>query len=217
MSGDLPTGVQSRAHEIIVACIVCSIFSVIFVAIRAYTRYFVNRSVGLDDYAAFITLPLSIVYSVLIGLSTRHGMGLHEIDFTPALFEQWYLWIGIASEFYALSLMGYKVAILLLYLRIYKVDRYFRWACYATLFIVVGYLFSNVITQFLGCNPPQKSWMTKLPGHCIDGVMADYGYGSLHFITDLIIFILPIPMIWKTQLRTKEKIGIMIIFMFGSL
>ena len=217
MAGDVPTGVPSRAHDIIIACIVCSIFSVIFVGIRFYTRYFVNRSVGLDDYVAFATLPLCITYGVLIGISTRHGMGLHEADFTPELFEQWYLWIGIASEFYVLSLMGYKFAILLLYLRIYSINRAFRWACYITMFAIFGYLFSNLWTEFFGCNPPQKSWMTKLPGHCIDGIKSDYAYGSLNWISDLALFVLPIPMILKTQLKTREKVGIMIIFMFGSL
>lgn len=217
MAGDTPTDLPTRGHEIVVACIVCSIFSVVFVAIRVYTRCFVNRSVGLDDYAAFVTLPLCIAYGTLIAISTRHGMGLHEAAFTPEIFQEWFLWIGIASEFYVLSLMGYKFAILLLYLRIYGVNRHFRWACYITMFVIFGYLFSNLLTEFLGCNPPQKSWMTKLPGHCIDGIKSDYAYGSLNWISDLVLFILPIPMIWKTQLKTKEKVGIMIIFMFGSL
>ena len=217
MVSDLPTGVPSRAHEIVVACIVCSIFSVIFVTIRLYTRYFVNRSVGSDDYVALITLPLCIAYGVLIGISTQHGMGLHEADFTPELTQQYYLWISIASEFYVLSLMGYKFAILLLYLRIYNVNRTFRWACYVTMFVIFGYLFSNLWTEFFGCDPPQKTWMSNLPGHCIDGIKSDYAYGSLNWISDLVLFVLPIPMVWRTQLKTKEKIGVMIIFMFGSL
>lgn len=217
MSSDVPTGVPSRAHDIIVTCIVCSIFSAIFVAIRFYTRYFVNRSVGLDDYVAFITLPLCIAYGTLIGLSTQHGMGLHQVDITPPLMEQWLLWTSIASAFYVFSLMGYKFAILLLYLRIYSINRAFRWACYITMFAIFGYLISNLFTEYFGCDPPQKTWNKELPGHCINGVKSDYAYGSLNWISDLVLFILPIPMIWRTQLKTKEKIGIMIIFMFGSL
>ena len=215
---DLPTGVPSRAHEIVVTCIVCSIITTVFVLTRLYTRCFINRSMGWDDYVALLTLPFCITYSSLIGVSTLYGMGLHQKDLTAAnLQEQYYLWIAIASEFYVLSLMGYRFAIMLLYLRIYGINRRFRYCVYATMFIVFGYLFSNLLTEFLGCTPVQKTWKSKLPGHCIDGIKADYGYGTLHCLSDLIIFVLPIPMIWMTQLKLREKIGIMVIFMFGSL
>ena len=217
MSADVPTGVPSRAHEIIVTCIVCSILSTIFFVIRIYTRCCINRSLGRDDYIAIITFPFCIAYGALISASTQHGMGLHQADMSPDLEMQYYLWISIASLFYVLSLMGYKFAILLLYLRIWGVNRTFRWVVYATMFVVFGYLFSNLWTEFFGCDPPQKTWQQDLPGHCIDGLKSDYAYGSLNCISDLIIFVLPIPMIWRTQLKLREKIGVMIIFMFGSL
>lgn len=49
MAGDVPDDVPSRAHGIIVAAIVCSIFSTLFVAVRIWTRAFINRAVGWDD------------------------------------------------------------------------------------------------------------------------------------------------------------------------
>ena len=49
MAGDVPNDVPSRAHGIIVAAIVCSCFSTLFVAVRIWTRAFVNRAVGWDD------------------------------------------------------------------------------------------------------------------------------------------------------------------------
>ena len=49
MADDVPDNVPSRAHGIIVAAIVCSIFSTLFVAVRIWTRAFVNRAVGWDD------------------------------------------------------------------------------------------------------------------------------------------------------------------------
>ena len=49
MAGEVPDNVPSRAHGIIVAAIVCSIFSTLFVAVRIWTRLFVNRAVGWDD------------------------------------------------------------------------------------------------------------------------------------------------------------------------
>ena len=84
------------------------------------------------------------------------------------------------------------------------------------MFIVFGYLFSNFITLLFGCSPIAKYWKPDIPGHCIETIKADYGYGSLNFITDLIMFVLPLPMVWKLQLSLKQKIGISLVFMAGS-
>ena len=217
MAGDLPTGVPSRAHEINVTIIVCTILSFLFVVIRLGTRFFVNRAIGWDDYAATATLPFVITYGVILGINTQYGMGLHEKDMPDSLQVDYYKWIDIGSPFYILSLLGYKMSILLLYLRIYRVNRPFRMATYVTIFIVFAYLFSNFWTQLFGCHPFDKEYNKKLPGHCIDYIKADYAYGSLNVITDLILFVLPIPMIWRLQLNLREKIGISLIFMVGSL
>ena len=127
-----------------------------------------------------------------------------------------YQWIFISSATYLVSLLGYKFAILLLYLRIFNISRTFRYWTWAVMFIVFGYLFSNFITLLFGCTPIAKYWKPDLPGHCIEVIKADYGYGSLNFITDLIMFVLPLPMVWRLQLSVKQKIGISIVFMAGS-
>jgi len=216
MAASLPTGVPSRANEIIATAITCSILSTVFVAIRIYTRSQINRAIGWDDYAALITLPFCIAYGVLLSISTRYGMGLHAWDFPGDLREQYQKWIFIASCTYLTSLLGYKMSILFLYLRIFHVDRIFRYCTWTTMFITFGYLFSNFWTQIFGCQPITKYWKPETPGHCILTLKADYGYGSLNFITDLLIFVLPLPMVWRLQLSRKEKIGVSVIFMIGS-
>ena len=85
------------------------------------------------------------------------------------------------------------------------------------MFITVGYLFSGFCTQIFGCQPIAKSWKPQVPGHCIVTLKADYGYASLNFITDLLIFILPLPMVWRLQLSPVDKLGVLVIFMIGSM
>jgi hypothetical protein len=148
--------------------------------------------------------------------ATYNGMGLHVWQYTPELEESYYLHLGIASEFYVMSLMGYKVALLLLYLQLFNVVKRFRVACYITMFYTIGYLFCNLITQFLGCDPPQKTWQADLPGHCINTVAANIAYGAGHMSSDLIIALLPLPMVWRLQMRTmREKVGITIVLGSG--
>ncbi|KAI4865847.1 hypothetical protein F4820DRAFT_276696 [Hypoxylon rubiginosum] len=181
-----------------------------FVAARFYCRaYIVRRSWTIDDYIVAGTMVSIIIHAVLIANATYHGMGLHIWQFTPELNSEYYLWIGISSEFYVLSLAGFKSALILLYLQIFGVNRKFRIACYITLFYTLGYLTCNALTEFLGCHPIAKKWHSNLPGHCINTVAANIAYGAGHMTSDLIIGILPLTMIWRLQFpTTKQKIGL---------
>ena len=83
------------------------------------------------------------------------------------------------------------------------------------MFFVFGYLFSNLITLLFGCTPIDKYWNKAIPGHCIVEPNAGVAYGSMNFISDIIIFVLPLPMVWQLQLSPKGKIGVTLVFMVG--
>ncbi|KAI1105098.1 hypothetical protein F4804DRAFT_153090 [Jackrogersella minutella] len=192
------------------AAVIMPIITFAFVAARFYCRtYVVRRTWALDDYVVAGTMVTIIVHAVLMANATYHGMGLHIWQFTPELNSEYYLWIGIASEFYVLSLAGFKCSLLLLYLQIFGIHRKFRIICYITMFYTLGYLTCNALTEFLGCNPIAKKWHSDLPGHCINSIAANIAYGAGHMTSDLIIGILPLWMVWKLQFpTTKQKIGL---------
>ena len=81
---------------------------------------------------------------------------------------------------------------------------------------VFGYLCSNILTQVFGCHPIELSWRDGA-GHCIDRPKAGLAYGSMNIISDLFIFILPMPMLWRLQLNRKGKLGVMLVFMGGGM
>lgn len=118
---------------------------------------------------------------------------------------------------YLLSILGYRLALLLMYLRIFGVNKPFKYATWAVLFFVTGYLSCNIITLLFGCTPMTKYWKPDEPGHCIILVKADHAYGSMNVVSDLLLFLLPLPMVWKLQLSRKEKLGLALVFMSGIL
>ena len=81
---------------------------------------------------------------------------------------------------------------------------------------IFGYLFSNLLTQIFGCIPIELSWK-NVPGHCIDLPKAGLAYGSMNVISDLFIFVLPMPMVWRLRLSRKGKLGVMVVFMGGGM
>ena len=80
MAPQLPRHVHSQAHNIITACIIGPIVASIFVFIRVWTRLSITHNIGKDDYAALITLISCICFSIVLGISTHYGMGLHRWD-----------------------------------------------------------------------------------------------------------------------------------------
>lgn len=109
------------------------------------------------------------------------------------------------------------MAILLIYLRLFGVNKTFKRCTWVVMFFVCGYLVSNFWTQLFGCSPPSKYWIPDTPGHCIDYTKSGLAYGSMNISSDFFIFTLPLPMIWRLKLSRKEKIGISLIFMSGAM
>ncbi len=102
-----------------------------------------------------------------------------------------------------------------MYLRLFGSDKPFKYATWAVLCFVTGYLGCNIITLIFGCTPVSKYWKHDQPGHCINLVKADHAYGSMNVVSDVLLFLLPLPMIWQLRLTLREKLGLVLIFMSG--
>ncbi|MCJ1385615.1 hypothetical protein MMC17_008738 [Xylographa soralifera] len=213
MSSDPP---ESRAHLIVVVSIVAPCITTVFIAARIWTRAFLLKSLGWDDYISLITLPITIAYSVVLIYATQYGMGSHVWNLDEMLASSYYKWVAIQSTLYVFCLLGYKLVVLFLYLRLFSIDTRLRYATYAVMFWVVGYLLCNFITQVAGCRPISKFWSPETPGYCYNSIKADLVFGSMNWISDLVIFALPWPIVWKLQLTRREKLGVSLVFMSGA-
>ena len=109
------------------------------------------------------------------------------------------------------------MSILVLYLRLFAVNKKFRYITWLMMFFVCGYLVSNFWTQIFGCSPRSKYWFEDTPGHCINYKAAGIAYGAMNVVSDGLIFLLPLPMVWRLKLSTKEKFGVSLIFMSGAM
>ena len=216
MSDIISRDVPSIAPRIIATAIISSSLVTVFIALRIYTRLRINRSIGWDDYAALFALPFNIVYGIVQIISTRLGAGLHTRDLSKDLVQQLTKMTFIGAAIYYPSLLGYKMSILFLYLRIFSVSKVYRCCIWLVMFITCGYIFSNFWTQMFMCQPIAKYWRPEIPGHCISLTTIIYLFTSLNFITDLLIFVLPLPMIWRMHLSLKDKAAVSMIFILGS-
>lgn len=122
----------------------------------------------------------------------------------------------ILYPFYQCSVTFPKVSALLFYTRIFgSASKAFQYALWTTHAVILIWNSAIWIFSILLCNPVQKQWIPSLPGHC-------YSTGALwlasaipNLVIDLVILLLPLPMLWGLQMKKSRKAGVIAVFICG--
>ncbi|KAK4232941.1 hypothetical protein C8A03DRAFT_48350 [Achaetomium macrosporum] len=154
---------------------------------------------------------------------------LHTVDYSDYLidlawdvpldkFSPTFLQLQMATQaIYCVSMMFAKPSLLALYLRISPYLR-FRWAVVILIAIGSGYSSAAVLVSIFQCQLVAKAWdVTITNSSCIDRVACFFAMLVLNVTTDLAMLVLPIPMLWNTKMPKRQRVGLIGIFMTGSL
>lgn len=122
------------------------------------------------------------------------------------------------EQLYCTAVVFPKLSILASYLRIF-ITRGYKNTTYILGVIIVANGIAGVVTSLASCRPFSARWQgfEYVSAHCIDTV-AYWRWISLpNILTDIIMLVLPLPVIWNLQLSRKERIGLTFIFLTGSM
>jgi hypothetical protein len=109
-----------------------------------------------------------------------------------------------------------KVSILLQYQRFFmgKKLRSFTWTLLGTL-VAYG-IYSAVGSNFI-CTPDASRLDEAVPKVCLNVSAFWYANAAFNIVTDILICVLPIPVLMTLQLPRKEKYSLMAVFALGGL
>ena len=110
--------------------------------------------------------------------------------------------------------MTVKLGILSFYYRVFVVPL-FRKIVLTTAAFIICWGIGITVTLLLVCRPLEAYWDSNVTGKCLDLVTFTYFTNITNLITDLWIFLIPIPVIWHLQLQTKKKLLLCFIFSIG--
>lgn len=122
----------------------------------------------------------------------------------------------VAEILYVFNLVWTKLSFLLMYYRIFRVPYFKRWAYIIGAFVIIWVITITFVFIFI-CVPVQKLWYPHLPGHCVNQVGTWIANAASTIASDLAILILPIPQVWKLQLRKSQKVALTFAFCLGFL
>ncbi|RYP92937.1 hypothetical protein DL770_000987 [Monosporascus sp. CRB-9-2] len=188
-------------------------------AIRVYVRFGIIKSVGFDDVLMLLGTLVTFGLSAASMVAAYYGVGLHmdQIaidDMTPMLQA-----IYSTRLLYVVATMLVKMSLLMFYLRLDQ-RPLMRWTVYILMFVVVGFSIASFGILTFSCYPPAMFWDVRgsIQGKCIDPNTQQAFYdanGALNIVIDLAIYTVPIPMLWKIQIPTRQKIALTFIFGLG--
>ena len=101
---------------------------------------------------------------------------------------------------------------------VFHTNKRFQLASYAVIFLSVGYCITNVVLNLLTCMPIAFTWDKTIAGGTCSTQQAPYlSSAIINMSIDVIIFSLPLPLVWGLQMNKKKKVSLATIFGLGFL
>jgi hypothetical protein len=96
--------------------------------------------------------------------------------------------------------------------------RNFAIAAYANMAFTIGWGIATWIVNLNVCTPIAFFYdKTIVGGSCKDQAISGTASGALSLLGDILILVLPLPMVWQLQINLRRKIALGGIFMLGML
>lgn len=135
----------------------------------------------------------------------------------PQAMTSWAQTLFVTEFLYGLLIPLEKTSILLLYLRLFRVHRWFRLAIYGLIAYIWMWGVSETLVSVFQCSPVEHQWVKAMSGTCIDE-LAYYRWISVPNVAhDVVMLFLPLPMVWSLQIDGQKKLALTSVFLMGSM
>lgn len=206
---------DSKASSVISAGAALIAITAVSMSSRITARW-LHKTMGWDDVLILLSWILSLGICSCVMIATQYGLGSHRNEVSDENYNI-YLKLQIASSVtYSWGVPAAKASFAILYLRIFP-EGDFRLVNK----ILIGFLFAQAVEEtcvvLFKCHPITKSWDFRLDGTCIDLHPLWYSTFVFNLISDLTLFIEPIPSTWKLQLPLAKRLGLIAMLSLGLL
>jgi hypothetical protein len=146
------------------------------------------------------------------------GMGLHFEMVNPNNLEPFLKLLWIEYFIFDTGTAVAKSSALFFYARVFGVvNSTFRYGLWVVHFLNIGWLIGILFGVIFECSPIEKAWKVTLPGTCLNTGNLWLGSGIGSLLIDVIILLMPLPMLWQLQLKMVRKLQIIGVFICGYL
>ncbi|KAI6886839.1 hypothetical protein KC360_g1932 [Hortaea werneckii] len=206
---------SSGASTIVAVAIAFSLLSLFACALRLYCKLVLMRGVGLDDAAVLSSFLLGTAYCANTIYQTRWGFGLDDDQIPMENILEYSKVQYAGGPLYALGILGFKLSLLSVYHQLAGFKKLYRRVLWVTMALVTLNSVAFAFVFAFSCDPPAKVWDDDIAGSCVNEVAFYFAISGATIALDLLVIVLPFPIIQGLQLDVRKKIGLGALFGLG--
>ncbi|CAG7934982.1 unnamed protein product [Penicillium nalgiovense] len=211
-NGGAPLPLESQAPTVKGVIWTMSMVPLVFVLMRLYVRVYMRRVFGWDDGIAIAAICCLVAYAAVCHVAANLGLGQHLeiVQKTPNNLIQVALLCNIGESLAIMACTLGKTSFAVTLLRIVVQ----RWMVVVLWFVIVTMNIVNILAAlfvFLQCKDPRHLWNPMIPSECWPSdVFTNFSLfvGAYSGAQDFVLALLPWTIVWKLQMRKKEKLGV---------
>ncbi|CAI0646610.1 unnamed protein product [Colletotrichum noveboracense] len=147
-------------------------------------------------------------------IQTLVCFGRHHQDVDPVNYERFLKLTISTSSTYSYGLALAKMSFAVLYIRMLPERRLIIVNKTIVVFLCCQAIEESMIPIFQ-CHPIAKAWIPSTVGTCLDLPVLWWIGFAFNLCTDLILFIQPIPFLWRLQLPIIKRLGLIAMLSLG--
>ncbi|KAI0483790.1 hypothetical protein F4859DRAFT_512428 [Xylaria cf. heliscus] len=191
------------------------------VALRFYVRQFTARTYGWDDWlvSAAILGQLAMA-GITIGSVKQGGVGYH-IGYlaatNPEAIPNFFKYLLAISAWYLVIVNLPKLAILVVYRRLFP-QKVVLYLLYGLGFVLIAAPFASLIAVLAACHPFSANWGSAevQATYCINKEALFVWNSFPNIVTDVVMLIIPLPIVWRLQASIQLKLGLTVTGLVAS-
>lgn len=207
----------SKAQTVYIVMSTCLVLVTLLVAIRVYTRARITKSLWWDDWASVLAW---VFFIALLGVTfgaVENGGGVDIWNLRKAKYRRFIKYWNYIMIMARVDITWAKVAILLLYLRIFVPHQtgsrqMWFWIWFMVVFNVVYCLVLIMLIQLqcVGHKTPQAN------GSCLDQHLLLVTASLINVITEVAILVVAVVAVWGLRMPFGRKVACVSVLSFGS-
>ncbi|KAL7935633.1 hypothetical protein V8C35DRAFT_259354 [Trichoderma chlorosporum] len=194
---------KSMAPAMNITMIVCAALSLVFMSLRFLSKHLVSTKLGIDDAALLLAWFYLIFVALSIWCSTKLGLGKHYQDADLLKLPQLLYLLPVGQFFAIIAISVSKSSFILKLLKLMTLtcQKATLWLMLVT---INASMSSVAVVQFFQCS------VAPAPGRVKnDVVIGQESYAAGYpAAMDLILTAFPAILIWKLQMKSSDKLGI---------
>ncbi|CAG8051472.1 unnamed protein product [Penicillium nalgiovense] len=209
-------------RQVLGVAIAFSVLAVVAVCLRLLAHHLARKRWITSDYFIIAGGIFAVgLQSISITGVIQAGIGYDHVPTIAAKFGTQpitkLLQLIIPLQFlWVLSLSCTKVSILFLYISIFPVTWVLR-VSWATMGVIVAWTIGTILAGCLICRPFAFNWDQTIPGgSCGNQVTSFTATGVINLITDVVVLVTPMPLLYKLQMARYKKVVFITIFGLGA-